>query len=94
MPRDLTQSRPPGMEEMVYRIDRAALSEFLTRQLDVVERTRPAVALDELAPADAVDREETRAAWLGAGLATHVGLAIFEEPERFLTLSDGVGGAA
>jgi hypothetical protein len=26
-----------------------------------------------------------RALWLGAGLATHVGLAIFEEPERFVT---------
>ena len=26
-----------------------------------------------------------RALWLGAGLATHVGLAIFEEPERFIT---------
>ncbi|MBA2566125.1 MAG: hypothetical protein H0V09_12015 [Gemmatimonadetes bacterium] len=24
----------------------------------------------------------SRALWLGAGLATHVGLAIFEEPER------------
>jgi hypothetical protein len=29
-----------------------------------------------------------RALWLGAGLATHVGLAIFEEPERFITAGE------
>jgi hypothetical protein len=34
---------------------------------------------------ESVSREEARALWLGAGLATHVGLAIFEEPERFVT---------
>jgi hypothetical protein len=26
-----------------------------------------------------------RLLWLAAGLATHVGLAIFREPERFIT---------
>jgi hypothetical protein len=29
-----------------------------------------------------------RVLWLGAGLATHVGLAIFEEPERFITAGE------
>ena len=90
----LVGANDPRREGMLYRIDREALSEFLTRQLDIVEGTRPSVALDELAPADPVDRDETRAAWLGAGLATHVGLAIFEEPEQFVTLGDGIGGAA
>jgi len=33
---------------------------------------------------ESVSREEVHALWLGAGLATHVGLAIFEEPERFV----------
>ncbi len=33
---------------------------------------------------ESVSREEVRALWLGAALATHVGLAIFEEPERFV----------
>ena len=33
---------------------------------------------------ESVSRDEVRALWLGAGLATHVGLAIFEEPERFI----------
>lgn len=34
---------------------------------------------------ESVSRDEVRALWLGAGLATHLGLAIFEEPERFIT---------
>ncbi len=33
---------------------------------------------------ESVSREEVHALWLGAGLATHVGLSIFEEPERFV----------
>ena len=33
---------------------------------------------------ESVSRDEVHALWLGAGLATHVGLAIFEEPERFI----------
>jgi hypothetical protein len=35
---------------------------------------------------ESVSRDEVQALWLGAGLATHVGLAIFEEPERFVAL--------
>ena len=37
---------------------------------------------------ESVSRDEVRALWLGAGLATHVGLAIFEEPERFITAGE------
>jgi hypothetical protein len=37
---------------------------------------------------ESVRRDEVRALWLGAGLATHVGLAIFEEPERFITTGE------
>lgn len=37
---------------------------------------------------ESVSRDEVQALWLGAGLATHVGLAIFEEPERFITTAD------
>ncbi|MEJ7569328.1 MAG: hypothetical protein WKF41_13805 [Gaiellaceae bacterium] len=43
---------------------------------------------------EAVSREEVAALWLGAGLATHVGLAIFEEPERFITVADPAPFAA
>jgi hypothetical protein len=37
---------------------------------------------------ESVGRDEVRALWLGAGLATHVGLVIFEEPERFITAGE------
>lgn len=74
---------------MEYRIDREALSEFVARQVALVESVSiPRLLADvvELGLRDeTVSREEARALWLGAGLATHVGLAIFEQPERFVT---------
>ena len=77
---------------MEYRIDRAALAGFIARQVDLVE----AGAIPELLAQvvelrlrhERVSRDEVRALWLGAGLATHVGLAIFEEPERFITAGE------
>ena len=73
---------------MEYRIDRAALDEFICRQVDLVEAVSvPRLLADvvELHVRDkGVSRDEARALWLGAGLATHVGLAVFEEPERFV----------
>jgi hypothetical protein len=77
---------------MQYRIDRDALAEFISRQVAQIE----AVAIPKLL-ADVVElrlrheaasRDEVAALWLGAGLATHVGLVIFEEPERFITAAD------
>jgi hypothetical protein len=74
---------------MEYRIDREALDEFIGRQVELVESASiPKLLADvvdlRLRP-ESVSRDEVRALWLGAGLATHVGLAIFEEPERFVT---------
>ena len=74
---------------MEHRIDRDALDEFIGRQVALVE----AVAIPKLLADvvelrlrhESVSRDEVRALWLGAGIATHVGLAIFEEPERFIT---------
>jgi hypothetical protein len=75
-----------------YRIDREALAAFVAAQVDLVE----AGPVPELL-AQVVDLrlrhetfiwDEVRALWLGAGLATHVGLAIFEEPERFITAGE------
>jgi hypothetical protein len=74
---------------MEYRIDREALGEFVDRQVKLVE----AVSIPKLL-ADVVElrlrheslsQDEAHALWLGAGLATRIGLAIFEEPERFVT---------
>ena len=74
---------------MEYQVDRDALDEFIRCQLELIE----AMSLPELLAGvvelrlrhEVAGGEELRALWLGAGLATHVGLVIFEEPERFIT---------
>jgi len=72
-----------------YRIDREALAAFVARQVDLVEAGAIPELLAEVVELRlrhaSISRDEVRALWLGAGLATHVGLAIFEEPERFIT---------
>jgi hypothetical protein len=72
-----------------YRIDREALEVFVAEQVALVESVSiPRLLVDVVEfrhASESVSREEARALWLGAGLATHVGLAIFEEPERFVT---------
>ncbi len=77
---------------MEYRIDREALAEFIAGQVELVEATSIPHLLADVVELrlrhESVSRDEVRALWLGAGLATHVGLAIFEEPERFVTTAD------
>ena len=77
---------------MEFRIDREALAAFVTRQVDLVEEGAIPPLLAQVVELrlrhERVSRDEVRALWLGAGLATHVGLAIFEEPERFITTGD------
>jgi hypothetical protein len=74
------------------RIDRKGLTEFVAREVEVVEAGWTPESLADLGEPglrhEAVSREELWALWLAAGLATHVGLAIFEEPERFLTRNE------
>ena len=73
---------------MEYRIDREALDAFIGRQVELVESADIPKLLADVVELrlrhESVGRDEVRALWLGAGLATHVGLAIFEEPERFV----------
>ena len=73
---------------MEYRIDREALDVFTAGQVALVEAVSiPRLLADVVErrhASESVSREEARALWLGAGLATHVGLAIFEEAERFV----------
>lgn len=77
---------------MEYRIDREALAAFVAREVDLVEAGAMPPLLEQVAELrlgdESVSRDEVRALWLGAGLATHVGLAIFEEPERFITAGE------
>ncbi len=73
---------------MEYRIDRIALDEFIARQVELVESIEIPKLLADVVELrlrhESVARDEVRALWLGAGLATQVGLAILEEPERFI----------
>jgi hypothetical protein len=73
---------------MEYRIDREGLDEFIRRQVELVESASIPKLLADVVELrlrhESVSRDEVRAIWLGAGLAPHVGLAIFEEPERFV----------
>ena len=73
-----------------YRIDREALAAFVAQQVDLVEAgSIPTLLADVVELRDAgLGWDEVQALWLGAGLATHVGLAIFEEPERFITTGE------
>ena len=72
---------------MTYRIDRPALTDFVRRQASLVETTPlPADLSGVLArDADELGPDELHAVWLGAGLATQIGLALLEAPERFIT---------
>ncbi|MEO5577213.1 MAG: tyrosine-type recombinase/integrase [Gaiellaceae bacterium] len=67
---------------MEYRVDREALAEFIGRQVELVEALSIPKLLADVVELrlrhESLSREEVHALWLGAGLATHVGLAIFE----------------
>jgi hypothetical protein len=70
---------------MRYRIDQDQLWEFLARQAKLVERL-PIVATQAAADgySDGLDDSEREAVWLAAGVATFIGQAIADEPERFI----------
>ena len=71
---------------MTYTINRAALDEFIAHQVELVEATPLPADLREVLPISdgELTSEELHAVWLGAGLATQVGLALMESPERFI----------
>ena len=66
-----------------YRVDREELSEFLARQVRLVE-SLPAEAAAADGYGDGLDDAEREAVWLAAGIATFIGHAIADEPERFI----------
>ena len=70
---------------MALSIDREALCGFVSRQAALVERL-PGEAADAAAAGcgDALDPAEREAVWLAAGIATFIGQAICDEPERFI----------
>src|SRR5437868_14623226 len=70
---------------MRYRIDQDQLWEFHARQARLVERL-PVEAAEAAADGygDGLDDAEREAVWLAAGIATFIGQAIADEPERFI----------
>jgi hypothetical protein len=56
--------------EVRYEIDLGELSEFLARQIRLVESLRLERAVDD---ADGLDEAEQEAVWLAAGIATFIG---------------------
>jgi hypothetical protein len=75
---------------MPYTINRTALDRFVARQVDLVEATPLPDDIRHVVPAaDELGPDELHAIWLGAGLATQVGLALLETPGRFVTLTIG-----
>ena len=79
-----------GLDTAAVELDehREALADFINRQVEIDEATsvpKPLVDVVELRLRhESVCGDEVRRMWLGAGLATHVGLVIFEEPEQFI----------
>ena len=75
---------PPSISPCeTVRVDRDALHAFIDAQADLIERTP--VPDDVLTPEDlfpaALDPERL---WRVAGIATLIGLAIYEDAERFI----------
>jgi hypothetical protein len=69
---------------MPYRIERVALHAFVDRQLLLIESTPVPVDLAAVVGDEELGDDEMVAVWLGAGVATQIGLALLNEPERFV----------
>ena len=80
---------PPSISPCeTVRVDRAALHAFVDTQADLIERT-PApddvLTPEDLFP-DALDPERL---WRIAGVATLIGLAVYEDAARFIAPATG-----
>ncbi len=77
-------SPPRASRSKAVRVDRIELHAFIDDQADLIERTP--VPDDVLTPEDlfpaALDPERL---WRIAGIATLIGLAIYEDAERFVS---------
>jgi hypothetical protein len=79
---------PPSISpSQTVRVDRAALHAFIDEQADLIERTPvpdDVLTPEELFPA-ALDPERL---WRVAGIATLIGLSIYEDADRFAAPAD------
>jgi hypothetical protein len=82
--RGLDETSGPQGCGMPYRIERVALHAFVDRQLLLIESTPVPVDLAAVVGDEELGDDEMVAVWLGAGVATQIGLALLNEPERFV----------
>jgi hypothetical protein len=73
-----------------YEIARSALFRFVERQVTMIEATPLPADIRDIAGAHDLSDDELHGVWLGAGLATQVGLVLVDTPERFINPSPGV----
>jgi hypothetical protein len=69
---------------VTYEIARTALYRFVERQLAMIEATPLPADIRNVVAADDLSDDELHGVWLGAGLATQIGLALVDRPERFV----------
>ncbi len=65
-------------------IQRDALHAFIDRQLFKVESTPVPPELAAIADVERLQADEVQALWLGAGIASQIGMALALEPGRFV----------
>ena len=65
-------------------IKRDALHAFVDRQLFKVESTPVPPDMAQLGHREALTVEEVQALWIGAGIASQIGMALALEPQRFV----------
>ena len=65
-------------------IDRDALHAFIDRQLFRIQSTPPPVDMRALERQSGLGPDEVRALWIGAGIASQIGMALALEPGRFV----------
>lgn len=74
---------------MTYRIARRALHDFVDRQIALIEATPLPPDVRGLVPAADISDADLGGVWLGAGLATQVGIPLLDAPERFVEQGGG-----
>jgi hypothetical protein len=70
---------------VTYEIARQALHRFVDRQVTLIESTPLPSDLRDIVSAHDLSDDDLQGVWLGAGLATQIGLALIDGPERFVT---------
>lgn len=65
-------------------IDRAALHAFVDRQLVRIESTPPPADTHDLERRSGLSADQVRALWIGAGIASQIGMALALDPGRYV----------